>query len=78
MADQKTTNPAEASGYGDITKHRPGRAEAGLRGVPGGSSPRGGTVWGGGLSAVEAQSPAHLVLVHDGVGVAARDAGFVG
>src|ERR1700757_1203237 len=30
------------------------------------------------LRSVEAQPPAHLVLVHDRVGVAARDAGVVG
>ena len=30
------------------------------------------------LGSVEAQAPAHLVFMHDGVGVAARDAGVVG
>jgi hypothetical protein len=42
-----------------------GAAEAGIRGR-------------GRLSSVEAQSPAHLVLVHDRVGVAAGDAPLVG
>ena len=61
----------------------PGRAHQ----RPGVPRPRSSAAWAvprpddpdeGRLRSVEAQPPAHLVLVHDRVGVAARDAGVVG
>src|SRR6516162_4106075 len=83
---EKTTKPTGNNGYVDIglrAQPSSGRltpAAGGprphlpaARAVPRPDGPDEGR-----LGAVEAQSPAHLVLVHDRVGVAARDAGVVG
>ena len=63
-------------GYAAPTQPRDTRGNAAISGL--GGAEAGIDRVEGRSGSVEAQPSAHLVLVHDRVGVAARDAGFVG